>query len=61
MALSDALSPVFSSLYQHLDENAARHILLAHCFFTSAAWQWAQTTEDAKGEPKVLRYQWDTC
>jgi len=54
MALSDALSPVFSSLYQHLDENAARHILLALCFLISAAWQWAQTTEDATGEPKVL-------
>jgi hypothetical protein len=54
MALSDALSPVFTSLYQHLDERAARNILHSLCRLFCAAWDWAQTTEDAKGEPKVL-------
>jgi hypothetical protein len=54
MALSDALSPVFTSLYQHLDERAARNILHSFCRLVCAAWEWAQTTEDAKGEPKVL-------
>jgi len=55
MALSDAFAPVFSSLYQHLDERAARNILHCFCRLICAAWDWAQTTEDAKGEPKVLR------
>jgi hypothetical protein len=55
MALSDALSPVFSSLYQHLNERAARSILHSVCRLVCPAWDWAQTTEDAKGEPKVLR------
>ena len=54
MALSDALSPVYSSLYQHLDEKAARNILYGHNRLICAAWIWAQTTEDAVGEPKVF-------
>jgi hypothetical protein len=54
MALSDALSPVLSSLYEHLEERAARNILHSLCRLICAAWEWAQTTEDAKGEPKVL-------
>jgi len=54
MALSDAFAPVFSSLYQHLDEKAARNILHCFCRLICAAWDWAQSTEDAKGEPKVV-------
>lgn len=54
MALSDALSPVYSSIYQHLDERAARSILYGHNRLICAAWIWAQTTEDANGEPKVF-------
>ena len=54
MALSDAFAPVLSSLYQHLDQKAARNILHCFCRLICAAWDWAQTTEDAKGEPKVV-------
>jgi hypothetical protein len=61
MALSDALSPVFSSLYEHLNERAARSILHSLCRLICAAWEWAQTTEDANGEPKVLRLKLKIC
>jgi hypothetical protein len=53
MALSDALSPVFSGLYQEIDEKVARGILHNFCRLICAAWDWVKTTEDAKGEQKV--------
>jgi hypothetical protein len=53
LALSDAISPLLSCLYQTLDVEDARDTLFYLSRLVSNAWKWSETTEDKGGEQKV--------